>query len=406
MTQLEERLRRGMKRYSERVRPEAIRPLQEPSRARRSRAVRWLAPATAALAVIGVIVGVSLSGEHAQRPVATQQRPTRGSALEGMPRYYVTVFETYAGGRNNPIEEAVVHGSATGAALSSVHVPLVEVQGGFDGSGITAAANDRTFVVFETGTKSFFLLRVAADGRSVTRSRLRIGVRAPDEDDAVALSPDGRQLAMQVQYCPHKARCETTGIWIVSIATGATHKWTTQKPGAAFHISWAGNDEVAFNWEGPSQPGYRLLTVTGSGGNLLASTPIASPQPEPTEYTPAALVTANGRTVFTTNVKNIRDGHRTDTVVAKVIELDAQTGKLLRVLRTVTRRGVSTNPDSMNSAGSLDQSRNVRSLAPSGVHLLVACYAFGRLDGSVFTPLPGFPSPSRSGVSQQTTGAW
>ena len=39
MTQLEERLRRGMKKYSERVRPEAIRPLREPSRAHRSRAV-------------------------------------------------------------------------------------------------------------------------------------------------------------------------------------------------------------------------------------------------------------------------------------------------------------------------------------------------------------------------------
>jgi hypothetical protein len=405
MTQLEERLRRGMKRYSERIRPEAIRPLQEPSGARRSRAVRWLAPATAAVAVIGVIVGVSLSGQRAQRPSASQLRPTGESVLKGMPRYYVTVFQTYAG-RNNPIEEAVVHDSATGAALSSVHVPLMEVQGGFDGPGITAAANDRTFVVFETGTKSFFLLRVAADGRSVTRSRLRIGVRAPYENNAVALSPDGRQLAMQVQYCPHGGSCATTGIWIVTIATGVTRTWTTQKPGAAFDVSWAGNDQVAFRWQGQSQPGYRLLSVTGPGGNLLASTPIASPQPEPTEYTPTALVTANGRTVFTTNIKNIPDGHGTDTVVAKVIELDAQTGKLLRVLRTVTMHGVSTNPDSANSAGSLDQSCNVRSLAPSGVHLLVACYAFGRLDGSVFTPLPGFPSPSHGGVSQQTTGAW
>jgi hypothetical protein len=405
MTQLEERLRRGMKKYSEQVRPEAIRPLREPSRAHRSRAVRWLAPAAAAVAVIGVIVGVSLGGQRAQPPVPTRLRPV-GSALKGMPRYYVTVFQTYAGGRNNPVEEAVVHDSATGAALSSVRVPLVEVQGGFDGPGITAAANDRTFVVFETGTKSYFRLQVAADGRVVTRSRLRIGVTAPYEGDSVALSPDGSQLAIQVQYCPHRGSCETTGIWIVTIATGATHTWTTQKPGAPFDISWAGNDHVVFNWEGRSQPGYRLLSVTGPGGNLMASRPIASPRAEPTHYTPAALVTANGRTVFTTNVKNIPDGHGTDTVVAKVIELNARTGKLLRVLRTVTMRGVPTNPDLANSASSLDQECNVLSLAPSGVHLLVACDAFGRLDGSVFTRLPGFPSPSHSGVSQQTTGAW
>lgn len=404
MTQLEERLRRGMKKYSEGVRPEAIRPLREPSRARRSRAVRWLAPATAAVAVIGVIVGVSLSGQRAQRPAATQVGPASGTAPRGMPPYYVTVFDTFAGGRNSPISKAVVHDSATGAALASVRVPIVKVQGGFDGPGITAAANDRTFVVFETGTTSFFLLRVAADGRSVTLSRMRIMVQAP-ESDAVALSPDGRRLAIQVQHCPHTGGCEYTGIRIVTIATGVAHTWTTRETGAPFDISWAGNDQVAFDWQGQSRPGYRLLRVTGTGGDLLTSTAIASPEPEPTDYTPAALVTANGRTVFTSNVKIIPDGHGTNTVVAKVMELDAQTGRLRRVLRTVTMHGVSRN-QGMNSATSLVQECNVLSLAPSGVHLLVACYAFGRLDGSVFTALPGFPSPRDSGISQQTTGAW
>ncbi|HUB41373.1 MAG TPA: hypothetical protein VMA72_21225 [Streptosporangiaceae bacterium] len=405
MTHLEERLRRGMKDYSERVRPEAIRPLREPSRARRSRVVRWLAPAMAAVAVTGVIVGVSLSGQRTERPGATQPGQTRGSALKGMPRYYVTVFETYAGSRNSPIEEAVVHDSATGAALSSVRVPLVKVQGGYGGPAITAAANDRTFVVLETGTTSFFRLRVAADGRSVTRSRLRIGGMAPYEGDSVALSPDGTQLAMQVQHCPHKGSCEYTGIRIVTLASGVAHSWTTREAGAPFVISWVGNDQVAFEWEGQSQSGYRLLNVSGPGGNLLASRPIASPQPEPTDYTPAALVTANGRTVFTSNVKIIPDGHGTNTVVARIMELDARTGRLLRVLRTVTVRGVSRT-QGMNSATSLSQACNVLSLAPSGVHLLVACYAFGRLDGNVFTPLPGFPSPSASGLSQQTSGAW
>jgi hypothetical protein len=401
MTQLEERLRRGMKKYSERVSPEAIRPLREPPRSRRSRAVRWLAPATAAVAVIGVIFGVSLSGQRAQRPAATHLGQTSGTARRGMPRFYVTVFDTYAGGRNSPISKAVVHDSATGAALASVRVPIVKVQGGYDGPGITAAANDRTFVVFETGTTSFFLLRVSADGRSVTLSRMRIRVQAP-ESDAVALSPDGRQLAIQVQHCPHKGGCEYTGIRIVTIATGGAQTWTTRETGAPFDISWAGKDQVVFDWEGQSRSGYRLLSLTGPAGNLLASRPIASPQPEPTDYTPAALVTANGRTVFTSNVEIIPDGHGTNTVVAKIFELDAQTGRLLRVLHTVAVHGVSRN-QGMNSATAMAQECNVLSLAPSGVHLLVACYAFGRLDGSVFTPLPGFPSPRNSGMSLQTT---
>ncbi len=44
----------------------------------------------------------------------------------------------------------------------------------------------------------------------------------------------------------------------------------------------------------------------------------------------------------------------------------------------------------------------------AGVHVLVQCFGlgFGRLDGSRFTPLPGFPSPSSSGISGQSAAAW
>jgi len=41
------------------------------------------------------------------------------------------------------------------------------------------------------------------------------------------------------------------------------------------------------------------------------------------------------------------------------------------------------------------------SLAPAGVHVLVDCFGFGRVDGSRFTPLPGFPSPSSRGIAGQ-----
>jgi hypothetical protein len=69
----------------------------------------------------------------------------------------------------------------------------------------------------------------------------------------------------------------------------------------------------------------------------------------------------------------------------------ARSGRLLRVLETITMHWISSY---------------VLSLAPAGLHALVACNAFGRLDGNVFTPLPGFPSPSSSGISAQVTGAW
>ncbi len=402
MTELEERLRRGLKRYSERIRPESLPSLREPSRRRPRRAVRWLAPVAAAAAVVGVVVGVSVAGQHAQGPPALR---TGGSASTapvppgpGMPPYYATVFQTYAGGGGQPLTRAEVLNSATGAELKSLSVPTLFTQGGANGANITAAANDRTFVIYETGTVSardriawFFLLRVAANGRSVTLNRMRVNVPRSLAVDYVALSPNGRMLAMQEQYCPNPGGCEYTGVRVITIATGAVRTWTTTAGGAPFKVSWAGDARVAFLWQGADTSGYRLMSLAGPGGNLLtASRPIASPPAEQYGYMPSALVTADGRTVITSTVSS-----SSGTVTAKFVELDAQTGKLLRVLYTVT-----------GSARSLDEGCNVLSLGPVGIHLLLACPDFGRLDGSVFKPLPGFPSPSKSGISQQSTGAW
>jgi hypothetical protein len=401
MTELEERLRRSMKRYSERIRLESLPPLRDPSPRRLRRAVRWLAPVAAAAAVAGVIAGVSVAGQHAQRPSALR---TVGGATTplppgpGMPPYYATVFQTYAGGGGNPVTKAAVLDSATGAELTSLSVPTLFTQGGANGADITAAANDRTFVIYETGTVSardriawFFLLRIAANGRSATLSRMRVNVPRALAVDYVALSPNGRMLAMQEQYCPNSGGCEYTGIRVVTIATGAVQTWTTKENGAPFNVSWAGNTSVAFLWEGSGPPGYRLMSLTRPGGNLLtASRPVASPPAEKYGYFPSALVTADGRTVITTFTSS-----SSGTVTDKIVELDAQTGKVIRVLHSVT-----------GSARSLGEGCSVVSLGPVGIHLLVACPDFGRLDGSVFKPLPGFPSPSKSGVSQQSTGAW
>lgn len=397
MTQLEERLRRGLKDYSGRIRPESLPALTEPPRPSRQRPVRWLASAAAALAVVGVIAGVSLARQRAPGPEFPSS-PVSVPAGPGMPRYYVTVYETYVSGRNLPITKAEVRDSATGAKLTSLTVPTLVTQGGTDGVDVTAAGNDRTFVIYQTGTINardriawLYLLQVAANGRSAKLTKMHVGVPRTLAVTDMALSPNGRMLAMDVQGCPNPGGCRYTGVRVVTIATGTARSWTSTTQGASFNVSWAGNSRVAFKWQSPRSHGYRLLTVTGRGGNLLAaSRPIASPPAVATGYVPAALVTANGRTVITSTVS---PGN--GNVTAKIVELNAQTDKVLRVLATVT-----------GSANSLEQGCNVLSLAPSGLHLLVACPYFGRLDGSKFKPLPGFPSPSHSGISQQSTGAW
>jgi hypothetical protein len=401
MTELEERLRRDLQWVSQRAGAESIRPLRVPPARRRARAVRWLAPVAAVAAVIGVVTGVSLASGSQGHRSAPVQSPVPPESAGPMPRYYVTAWQTFAGsdnGRHIPTF-AVVHDSATGAVLATVRVPTVSSHGGTQGPSITAGS-DLTYVIGQGGR--YYLMRVAPDGHSATLSRLSLSI--PGYND-VALSPDGRMLATVVQSC-HAGGCQYTGIQVVTLATGASRTWTTQERGAPFSLSWAGNGHVAFQWH----QGYRLLDITQPGTNLLASSvPIAGPPPEAADYgfVPPALVTPDGRAVVTSTVQNIPEGNGRDTVVAKIVELDAGTGQLLKVLYTATARHVTTQQDvTQTNVSDLDQGCQVLSLGPTGVQPLVNCFAFGRVEKGRLTPLPGFPSPSSSGISPQDTGAW
>jgi hypothetical protein len=369
---------------------------------------RWLAPVAAVAAVIGVITGVSVASQPAsQQPSAGQQAvPAIAQPTGPMPRYYVTAFQTFGGGGDGePATFAVVHDSVTGAALATVRLPTLTAQGGTGGLRISAAGDDRTFLITQqpgSAVIGFYLLRLAADGRSAKLSKQPVNLPRPLSVVDQALSPDGRRLALAVQDCGSTS-CRYDGIRVVTLATGAVSSWTTRANGFPLNVSWVGNGQVAFEWQsdaqGGQQTGYRLLSLSGTRRDLLAARAIGSPAPESTHYVPAALVTANGSIVVTSTVQNMPGG----TVVAKIIELSARTGQLLRVLHTAT---VPNAGGGANGAGLLDQECNVLSLAPSGVHVLVACFAFGRVDGSRFTPLPGFPGPSSSGVSGQQAGAW
>ena len=441
MSDLEQRLRRDLKDLSERVGPDSIRPLRVPPVRRRSRAVRWLAPAAAVAAVIGVITGVSVASRPAGQPLQ-EELPAIPEPTGTMPPYYVTLAATYP--QNAPF--VFVRDSATGAVLTTVHLPALVTNYGSGGPSITAAGDDRTFIITETGQNTvghdtrtvthqvpasprfpqgrtitahvpakvvtvnrYYLMRVAADGRSASASRLSIPLSQYATDDSgtgIALSPDGGQVATAMQAC-HQGGCQYTGIQVVTLATGASRTWTTTARGAPFSVSWAGDGHVAFQWS----QGYRLLDITQPGTNLLASSvPIAGPPSVPTQYVPPALVTSDGRAVITSTVQNIPEGDGFDTVVGKIVELDADTGQLLRVLHTVTEHHVTTQQNTTQiNASDLDQTCQVLSLGPTGVQALVQCFGFGRVDGTRFTPLPGVPNPNASTVSGSDywgTGVW
>ncbi len=417
MTELEDRLKRELREL--RPLPSSIRPLRVPQPRRFARTWRWLAPLAAAAAVVAVVTAVATAGGDFTRGASAPARPTGLTApmtarmATRLPRYYVVAFQRYINDGRTIATYAAVHKTSTGALLASVRVPTLMTQGGANGPSITGAAGDRTFVLVESGQTSVddvvwcFLLRVAANGRSVKLSKLPVSIPSSMAIDDAALSPDGTRLAMAAQWSCGARRCDDAGIRVVDLATGNVASWTTQVNGAPFKVSWAGNDELAFEWQTSLKDpptGYRLISVTGAGGDLLAGPAIASPTAEPTDYVPAALSTPGGKDVITSEVRNVTTPTGRVDVVAHVIELAGSTGRTVRVLYTTSADQVTGGGN--GEAGSLDQECNVLSLGPEVTDPLVQCFSVGVLvDGKLVT-LPGFPSPASSGISGQDAIAW
>jgi hypothetical protein len=339
------------------------------------------------------------------------------SVARSLPRYYVVAFQRYINDGRTIATYAAVHETATGAELASVRVPTLITQGGANSPSVTGAGDDRTFVLMESGQTSVhdvvrcFLLRVAANGRSVKLTRLSVSIPSSMAIDDAALSPDGTRLAMTAQWSCGASRCDEAGIRVADLATGSATSWTTHVNGAPFNVSWAGNDELAFEWQSSlknppagQRTGYRLIGVTGTGGNLLAGPPIASPAAVPTGYVPEALVPPGGKDVITSEVRNVHTWTGRVDVVARIVELSASTGRTLRVLYTTTVHHATGG--SNGEAGSLDQECNVLSLGPEVTDPLVQCFSIGVLMHGKLVTLPGFPSAASSGISGQNAIAW
>ena len=100
-----------------------------------------------------------------------------------------------------------------------------------------------------------------------------------------------------------------------------------QASGHPVRVSWAGNDQLAFEWQtGLIHPpsgqhtGYRLIGVRGAGSNLLAGPAIASPAATPNYGVQAALVTPDGKDVITSEEQNFRTWTGRVDIVARVID--------------------------------------------------------------------------------------
>lgn len=404
MTTLEDRLRDELHQLAARAQPDSIRLL----RGRRpgpGRPARLPAPLAAAAAVAAVAVAIAVVAPGSPQP-GVSPAPAAAPAPAGaaIPRYYAVAYQTLTDGGRKIATYAAVHSSATGATTGRVALPTLTGTGSSGGAfspAISAAADGRTFVVMESRWTSIddavwlFRLRVSGSG-AVRVTRLPESVPPSWGIQQMALSPDGTRLAMTAQWGCGNSRCQHTGIRVVTLATGAVTLWSTHVNGAPFNVSWADAHSVAFEWQPDARtpaPGYRVLPLSAPGDLLAASTPVASPRAEPDGYVPAALLTPDGTSVVTSQVVPYARGQARGAT-ARIVELNARTGRLERTLYTASTAGDATD---------LSQACNVLSLGPGSTPPLVSCFArLGALSGGRIVPLPGLPGQVTSGAPPTT----
>jgi hypothetical protein len=388
MTDIEQRLREELKAAASTAQPYMLRELALPPRRRRAGVSGWLAPVTAVIAVIAVIVGVQVifrAARSGPRPAVTGT----------MPQFYVSY---------RPPGTAVVAHSATGAVISRIVIPGARIE------RITGAPDDRTFALSAfSGSGAgevtrFYAFHLTAGGRPGRLEVLPLSVRAGSagyDVNSIALSPDARSLAVAVvpaslegtrPTAAHRSRIE-----IATLGTGAVRTWVAASETNVSDLSWADRGRLGYRSNdlrgfprSPTVVRVNLLDTTRPGTELVTS------GTEVTLHTggaavDSALFTAGGSTVIAWT------GPVSGTSGEILAAYSAQTGHRQRVLY----RGP--------GHGNFVVQGDLLSADPSGRHLLMNVLTvqsggpmvFGRLDNGRFTTLP-----SPAGELASLPAAW
>ncbi len=303
----------------------------------------------------------------------------------GMPRFYLVVAGL----------EVVVRASGDGHVTGSVAIPGPEATGRVlvGGEAFGSADGQHFVIVVSRGGDlpgvadvTAFQLTVSPDGRPGGLGQLTFDSTGEPVTGA-ALSPDGRRLALSLLH-EFPAGPLYGSVEVINLVSGATRTWTGQStlgywPGIP---AWASNSTIVVPWWHSTTPntipaqitGIRHLDTAAPGGNLAAAPLAAFPAPVPVLQ--SAMIAPGGGQLI---ASSCRARHHTAT--ARVVELPATNGQLIRVLQTQTAR-FGTDADAQDAIFSPCQ---VLSVAGDGDHVLVQAFAFGRIDNGAFTSLPG-----------------
>ena len=260
-----------------------VRPLgaPAPTRLRRRpgpaprRWVSWGGPLAAAAAVVAIALTLVAVRQPGTRAPVTSGTSTAAPAT--IPRYFVSV--TYHGSPSRP-GPLIVGDDLTGKVIATVPPPpgivLTDVRG---------TADDRTFVVQDAVSTAptkpvsytWYLLRITpGSAHQYQLTKLPITLRNRGFALAYALSPDGRELAVESTGGTGARPVITLGIY--SVSTGAQlHAWTAPaqitSEGGERALSWPSDGrQLVFlaNAGSARDLQLRTLDITGTGTDLVA----------------------------------------------------------------------------------------------------------------------------------------
>ena len=333
----------------------AARPLGLPFAPPPRRGVTWLAPVAAAAVVIALAVTLVAVRHTAGPPPVPATSPAVSPAIAAIEK---TVPEYYA--EITPASSVIVGDDRTGAVIATVSPP-----GGGSFVGVTAAGDDRTFVLDTQadgdGTHAWYLLRIAPGASDPARlTPLPIAtLPGADQIDGLALSPDASELAVFYQAY---GSFQSEGAYKVlsggphgpftlrtySLATGkALRSWTTpasQSEAISSKASVSSDNEVGLTWTDDGRTlGFlfspfttptdeRALSVTAPGTDLIADSRVVLAQANALPACDGAMtLTTDGKTTIC-GVRSYAPGGGCTAPKAEFALYPVSTGKLGGVL--------------------------------------------------------------------------
>ena len=370
MTPLQDKLRAALRETADEIPAEAP-PLHlspQPRAGQNGRHTRWRAwavpLATAALVVATVAVSLTVAGSLKHQPAAAAGQP---AGQDGVPAYYVALITSKTQsdvgnmlGSASPADTAAeLRSTQAGAVLARITPPKPYVSF----TGVTAAADDRTFVLSAQGpdpsdvvppfpAQRFFLLRIdpaAQAGARMTLTALPAGdVPAGYEIRDMALSPDGTQLAANLGNTLLLAE----DLKVFDLATGTERSWTTRTCSRCVPISggmlWFGVDTDALSWTADSQHvafiwdnTVRLLDTRAAGSDILTgSRTVATWTGGVTGLNQwrGAIITPDGRTVL--GIENLGGLNLRGPIREHLVSWSTATGRQIAVLNNLNARNL------------------------------------------------------------------